>query len=198
MTLKKIIEAQSVNERIESRIKAAETLHKKWANIEAIRTRPEGSSYLLNERFYGGNIVTNAGDTYYAQLGAGDAVTNDFAGANGRHEMRTTAITPAKTDVYNTTTFGIGRKTVFTGYPAQNDSDPDNTATNKQRKVTWRYDYTTGDFSQVGLTGGCIHAGGSAPSGALALLTSYSFAASFDKTSSDTLKVIINHDFLGA
>jgi hypothetical protein len=195
---KKIVEAQSVSERIESRLRAAEKLNKPWANVEAVRTRPEGPSYLLKERFFGANIVTTAGDTYYAERAAGQTPTNAFQGTNGRLILRTGSVTPAKGDTYTQVTGPISNsnKTWVSGYPKQNDDDADNTATNKTRKVTWTVSYTTGDFNSTGILGGAIHAAGGSPGGAL--LTHFNFAASFDKTSSDTLKVIVNHDFLGA
>lgn len=147
---------------------------------------------------YGKNIITVDGNLFYAQKAAEDAViTSDFAGANGRMELRTGAATPANTDVYSnvTTPVTTSRKVILSGYPKTNDNDTDNTGAGTT-VVTWVTSWTTADFNATGIIGGCIHVGGNSPVAGTKLLTHFSIA-SFDKTSSDTLKVFVNHTFLG-
>ncbi|MFM7795178.1 MAG: hypothetical protein ACKO7N_00240, partial [Candidatus Nitrosotenuis sp.] len=143
------------------------------------------------------NIVTDSGDLFYAQKGAGESPTSDFAGANGRMELRTGSVTPAKGDTYTnvTTPVTASRKVIDAGYPKTNDSDTDNTGAGTDI-VTWRTSWTTGDFSASAIIGGCIHVGGSSPVSATKVLTHFSIT-SFDKTSSDTLKIFVNHTFNG-
>jgi len=147
--------------------------------------------------YYTENIVTDSGDLYYAQKGAGESPTNDFASASGRMELRTGSATPAKADTYQqvTTPITTSRKAIDSGYPKTNDSDTDNTGAGTDI-VTWRTSWTTGDFSSNAILGGCIHVGGASPTNATKVLTHFSIA-SFDKTSSDTLKIFVNHTFNG-
>lgn len=193
-----VVEALSPQERIEARIKATEKLGSSHlANVEAILTRPEGDgSYLLKQRFYGANLVTDDGDIYYAQQGAGGAVTDDFAGANGRCVLTTTTDTPAKGDTYADVLGPIAasNKGHTSTYPKQNDLDADNTG--KGTKVTtYKFNWLTTDFSDNDIEGGCIHAGGGTPGGNI--LCYWQFAAPFAKTSADTLTLYVNHAFLG-
>jgi hypothetical protein len=205
----RIVEAETFNERLErlySYFDKLPTFIEKGKytnkdpsnNIQAIVTKPEGS-HFVKEWHYGHNVVTDAGDIYYAQQGANQTPTNDFAGANNRIELRTSADTPTKADTYSgilgvqTTT----RKALFTGYPTANDPDGDNTAANKTRTTTYSYQWGTADFNLTGLVGGGIHALGGSPIAGTPLLTHFTIAT-FDKTSSDTLKMFVNHAFLGA
>lgn len=192
-----IVAAETYEQRLE-RMYEYEDKNHKYPNVIAVLTKPEGLR-RLKQWILTHNLVTDAGDTYHAQKVCGETPTNDFAGASGRIELRTTADTPAKGDQYQDV---LGkqtatRKAIFSGYPKSNDADTDNTATNKQRKSTWRWDWATGDFNLTGIVGGCTHAGGTSP-GATAALHRHFTIASFDKTGTDTLKLLVNDDFLGA
>ena len=150
---------------------------------------------------YGKNIVTNDGDLYYAQQAVEATPTSDFGGSNGRMELRTGSATPAKADVFTqvTTPIPTSIQPMNSGYPKTNDSDSDNTGAGTDI-VTWLASWTTSDFNSNAIIGGCIHVAGGASGattpGATKLLTHFSLT-SFNKTSSDTLKIFVNHTFNG-
>jgi hypothetical protein len=147
--------------------------------------------------YYAKNIVTNAGDLFYAQQAVGETPTNDFDGSSGRMELRTGSVTPAKSDTYNefTTPVTASRKVIDSTYPKTNDGDGDNTGAGTDI-VTWRTSWTTSDFTANAIIGGCIHIGGASPGASTALLTHFDLT-SFNKTSTDTLKIFVNHTFNG-
>jgi len=148
--------------------------------------------------YYGKNIVTNDGDLYYAQQAVETgSPTSDFGGSSGRMELRTGSATPAKAHVYSdvTTPVTASRKAIDNTYPLVNDSDSDNTGAGTD-VVTWRTSWTTSDFNATAIIGGCIHVGGASPASGTKLLTHFSLT-SFNKTSSDTLKIFVNHTFNG-
>lgn len=158
--------------------------------ILAILTRPNGDQL----RVEGINIITNDGDTYYAQLAAAETPTNDFKGANAGLLLGTGTTTPAKTDTSVTTVISGSAKTRKTGYPKTNDTgDSDNTGDGTDI-LTWTYEYATGDANNGAIAEGAIVDNTTTPTKAL---THFKFAAAFAKTSADTLKVIINHQFNG-
>jgi hypothetical protein len=84
-------------------------------------------------------------------------------------------------------------------YPKVNDGDSDNTGSGTDI-ATWLASWTTSDFNSNAIIGGCIHVAGGASGattpGATKLLTHFSLT-SFNKTSSDTLKIFVNHTFNG-
>jgi hypothetical protein len=146
---------------------------------------------------YTHNIVTNDGDLYYAQKSVAETPTSDFGGSDGRMELRTGSATPAKGHVYSdvTTPVTASRKVKDSGYPKTNDNDSDNTGSGTDI-VTWRTSWTTSDFNANAIIGGCFHVGGASPASGAKLLTHFSIT-SFNKTSSDTLKIFVNHTFNG-
>lgn len=191
----KVIEAESYEQRLE-RMYEFEDKNHKYPNVQAIRTRPE-SNYAVKEWFLGSNIVTDNGDIYYAQQGAGTAPTNDFA-ATGRFTLRGAADTPAKTDTYDlmSTPITASNQVIDATYPKTNDTgDADNTG-DGVKVVSYRVSYTTTSFADAAIQGGCIHIGGASPTTGTALLTHFSIT-SFAKTTSDTLKLFVNHSFAG-
>lgn len=68
-------------------------VHKEWTN---------DTYELVYEPLPAKNIVTNAGDVYYAEKGGIGSITNDFSSSIGRIELNnpSTADTLAKTDTY--------------------------------------------------------------------------------------------------
>jgi hypothetical protein len=197
----KVIEALSPREREEEYIHATEQLNTEWCNVHAIKDTIEGNNYLVRNHIWGSNIVTNAGDDYYAQRAAGETPTNDFAGSNGRLVLRTgTVLTPLKTNTYThvLTPIATSHKTKTAGYPRTNDPDVLNTVTNKNRKVTWKIEYLTTEANATGILGGAYHIGGDSPVSGTLLLDHFNFSASFNKVSSETLAVYISHEMLGA
>lgn len=154
-------------------------------NVLAVLVRPDGR-WLMPAS----NIVTDAGDLYYAQLGASESPTNAF----GVHELAS-AGTPAKgADRSAFTMIGSTEKAHTATYPKTNDGDADNTGAGTDI-VTYLATYAKGDFSATGITHGIIT--NATPGASEPILTGYAFAASFDKTSNDTLKVFVNHQMNG-
>ena len=139
------------------------------------------------------NIVTDAGDLHYAQRGAGEAVTNSF---DSMELGDSSSSAPGKTSTTSSITLIAGTaKTVKSGYPQTNDGDADNTGSGTD-VVTWTFEWAAGDFNSSDITDGIIAVTGH---GAGAdVLTHFEFTGgSFAKTSSDTLKVIVNHTMNG-
>ena len=155
----------------------------------AILTHSDGSKEAVELI----NIVTNAGDTYYAQMACGESPTNDFDGTNSGLRLGSAATSPTKTDT-DVTTFltGTGHALDAT-YEKTADGDSDNTGAGADI-ITWRFSYTTSEGNANGIAEGAIVDNRTTPTAAL---THFLFAASFNKTSADTLKVIVNHQMNG-
>lgn len=157
----------------------------KHRNILAVLESEEGKLLIP-----GSNIVTNDGDIYYAQKGAGAATTNAF----GIHELAS-AGTPGKTATRAAfTTIANTQKAHTAGYPKVGDADADNTG-GGANIVTYLGSYAKADFSASSITHGIIT--NASPVTGSPLLTGYAFAAAFSKTSNDTLKVFVNHQMNG-
>lgn len=158
----------------------------KHQNVLAILRRGD----MLPELFAASNIVTNDGDLYYAQRMANEAPTNAF----GVHELGS-AGTPGKAAIRSGfTPIASTEKAHASTYPKTNDLDADNTGAGTDI-VTSLASYAKGDFTATGITHGWIT--NATPGASEPLLTGYAFAASFDKTANDTLKVFVNHEALG-
>jgi hypothetical protein len=142
------------------------------------------------------NIITDDGDIYYAQRGAGAAPTNAF-GILELTTGREVAPTPAKTDTranYDTLVIVGTQKAHDATYPKANDVDADNTGGGVD-VTTYLTSYTKADFNATGISHGLIT--NATPAAAEPILTGYQFAASFNKTADDTLKVFTNHQLVG-
>ena len=142
----------------------------------------------------GVNIVTNDGDIYYAQLAMSDALTDDFQAAGAGIRLGDDNTAPNKTDT-DVTSFLSGSDHVIDGsYPTSADADADNTGSGAS-VMTWTYSYLTSEGNVAAIIEGAISDVRAGPS--TAVLTHFLFACVFTKTSSDTLKCIINHTVLG-
>ncbi len=153
---------------------------------------------VLKGRYETHNIVTDAGDEYYAEAGAqkgGESVTNDFDSMS----LGTAASSaPAKgNDWSDLTEIASTNKLVKSTYPKTNDTgDADNTG-DAVDAVTWTFEWAGADFNSTVITDGVILVG--TGSGTEPLLTHFEFTGGvFTKGATDTLKVIINHTFLGS
>lgn len=136
------------------------------------------------------NIVTSAGDIWYAQKSAGEASTNNF-----NTMVLDSAGTLGKAAVYSDfTPIGSTAKTVTAGYPKTADADADNTGA-ATAVVSWLGSWAKADFNNAAISHGMITVAG--PSAGSALLTGYAFGSPFAKTANDTLKVFVNHQMLG-
>lgn len=139
------------------------------------------------------NIVTNDGDLYYAQSAVAETPTDDFDAAGAGFRLGTSGAAVGKTDTDVTTEDAAGRKATDATYPRTNDPDGDNTGSGTDI-VTWRVSYLTSEANITNIAEGAIVDDRTTPTAAL---THWLFAATFTKTSSDTLKVFVNHEFLG-
>lgn len=143
----------------------------------------------IEQAIPGINIVTNDGDVYYAQSIAAETPTDDFDGGSSGLRLGSASTTPVKTNTdVGTFLSGTGHA-LDSGYEKTNDDDADNTGSGTDI-VTWRYSYTTAQGNANGIAEGAIVDNITTPTAAL---THFLFAASFNKTSSDTLKVFVNH-----
>ena len=157
----------------------------KHRNVLAVLGTPRGSILIPAS-----NIVTDAGDVYYAQRGAAETPTNAF----GILELGS-AGTPGKTANRSSfTPIASTQKAHDTGYPKTDDADADNTGAGPDI-VTYRTSYSKTDFSATVISHGWIT--NASPGASEPLLTGYAFAAAFDKTADDSLKCFTNHQLEG-
>lgn len=161
----------------------------KHNNILAVLKRPDGKILIP-----GANIVTDAGDEYYAQKSAGEtpSPSNTFD-----VHVLASAGTPGKSATYDSfTPIASTEKAHSATYPKTLDTDTDNTGAGVDI-VTYLASYAKTDFSHSAITHGMITNASPTLSPDEPLLTGYAFASSFAKTTDDTLKVFVNHEFLG-
>lgn len=142
---------------------------------------------------HGANIVTNDGDVYYAESICAETPTDDFDGGTSGIRLGSAATPPTKTSTdVGTFIAGTGKGLEAT-YPMTSDTDGDNTGSGVDI-VSWKFAYTTAQGIASGIQEGAIVDDITTPTAALA---HFLFAASFNKTASDTLKVFVNHECLG-
>ena len=170
-------------------------------NVCVVKSTYDGVDLVGKDWMYGANLVTNDGDIFYAKQAVTEANGSNEDFEAGRMELQnpSSADTPAKTDTYQqvSTPVTTSRKVFVASpnYPLRNDSDSDNTGAGTDI-VTFLNSWTTSDFNATGIKGGCIHDNAS-PVNATKILTHFTIS-SFDKTSSDTLKVFVNHTMNGS
>lgn len=153
----------------------------RYRNVLAVLGRPDGALLIPAS-----NIITDAGDIHYAQRGAAETPSNAF----GILELGS-AGTPGKAvNRSGFTAIASTQKAHDATYPKTNDGDTDNTGAGTD-VVTWLTSYSKADFNANGITHGWIT--NVTPGASEAILTGYAFAASFNKTADDTLKVFTNH-----
>ena len=174
------------------------TAHKERVTIggEVIAIVRDEKTGILKGVYRTHNIVGDAGDEYYAEAGAqkgGESVTNDFS------EMELgTAGTPGKTATTSSfTLIASTAKAVKATYPKTNDTgDADNTG-DAVDAVTWTFEWAGADFNNAAITHAWIVVNGHGAGAPI--LTGLAFTGgAFAKGATDTLKVIINHTFLGS
>lgn len=152
------------------------------------------------------NLVTNDGAQFYAKKGAGETPTYTFNA--GKLALASSYKgTESATRTLGFLTFGSantsGIRNFDAGYPKTNDSDTDNTGAGV-RVVTYRRTYTTSEANfTIKALGICRNGATTNPAAAASLrvLLNYLTLATSEritKTSSQTLKVFVNHSFAGA
>jgi len=152
----------------------------KHRNVLAVLGGPGGKMLIP-----GFNIVTDAGDIYVAQRAAGASPTNGFT----TWEM-CTAGTPGKSAIRSGFTLIGGSQQAQDGtYPKVSDDDTDNTGSGADVRTS-RVSYTAASFNNAAITHGIIT--NASPAAGEPLFTGFAFAASINKTASDTLKVFHN------
>jgi hypothetical protein len=161
-------------------------------NVIVVVTHQDGSK----ERYQTKNLIGDEGDKYYAQRGAAETPSNDFTTLElGNDTVDATGWTsghPAKgsdRSHMSSKIFG-SQKAKASGYPKSDDADPDNGGGGVD-VVTWKFTYAKADFSDNNVIAGLIT--NASPGASEPILTGFSFAAKFSKTSDDTLTVFVNH-----
>jgi hypothetical protein len=173
-------------------------------NICLVVTHANGSK----DWWYGSNLVTNDGDIYYAKKAAGEtpASNENFGASACVLQNPSSANTIAKTDAYVQVTNPIvtsgAVRGLTAGYPKTADADSDNTGASADA-ISYRFDWATNQIDTSAgnpITGGAIYdVGQTSPVSATKILTHWNFTspATFHKTSTDTLKLFVNHTFNG-
>ena len=158
--------------------------------ITAVLTNVKTGNKVI---IHGVNIVTNSGDTYYAQMVCAEAPDDDFDGASSGIRLGSDNTTPVKTDTDVTTFLAGTAHALGATYEKTDDQDALNTGAGVDI-VTWCYGYLTSEGNANGIIEGAIVDNRTTPTAAL---THFLFAAAFNKTSDDTLKIFVNHTFNG-
>ena len=159
---------------------------KTWENITVVIKDKDGN---IKDIVKGKNIITDAGDTAYAQMIVGESTNFDTPYL--RLGTDNTAPTKSDTDV---TTFITGSdKALDTGFPQRNNTDPGN-VDGGVNVITWKFSYALGDLDTTGIIEGAIVDSGASPTTAL---NHFLFAAAFDVASTDQLTVYCNATFSG-
>jgi len=135
------------------------------------------------------NIVTNDGDRYYATKGAGESAYFTVGGMR----LGTGVDAPVKADTDVETFLAGSGKVIYATYPKTNDTDPDNTGAAVD-SVSWCVSYAAGEATGDNISELAIVDNIVTPTKAL---NHALFAAPFNKTAADTLKVFVNHNLLG-
>lgn len=149
------------------------------------------------------NIITNAGDQFYAEAaakgitGVPASTTDDFDTMTVATVV-TTAFGSKTADAGDVTTVpSMGTKTITTGYPQVSDPDTNNPGTVGVDILTWKAVYTTSEAVGT-LVGLCIHeTGATFGSGSNPLLMSVDFSPSIVKGSGQAINFYVNHMFDG-
>ena len=157
------------------------------------------------------NIVTDAGDLYYAERGAlltvGSPISpvpTNFTDTNGVPDMIMELYdnTPAnnapakgndRSDLLGTLAPSSAQPMDAT-YPRVNDPDADNTGSGTDI-ITYRRSYTVAQANETQISDVILT--NPTPGATEPLIMHAEFAAPFDKTASDTLKVFVNHRMNG-
>lgn len=146
------------------------------------------------------NIVTDAGDLYYAERGIDASPTNFTTGAtfDGIMELYSSEGNPpfkAANRGHLTGTLAPSSGQAMDGtYPLLSDPDGDNTGSGVDI-ITYRRSYTTAQANASSIDDVVIT--NPSPGASEALLMWADGLGNFTKTASDTLKVFVNHEFLG-
>lgn len=139
------------------------------------------------------NLITNAGDLFYAQRANQEIPTNDFH--IGQLILGTAGNAPSKTSIYSDITAKVNTplKDLEPGYPKRNDLDVSNTGAAID-SLTYKYKYLSVEGNSTGINRIAIII--PSPVGDSPLLM-YATVTSFTKDTSKILTIFINHNFKG-
>lgn len=151
------------------------------------------STYVIK----GHNVITTAGDVFYAQKGCSETPTNNF---NRLTITTSNASTPSRSSNSGNVTAPPtgGTKSFDSTYPKTADADTDNPAgTGVTDRITYRASYGTGDANAT-LEDVAIHKDTTTLGSGTDPLLMHATITSFTKSSSDTMKLYVNHNFEGS
>jgi hypothetical protein len=207
---KYVAPAMSFDERVEAQFHYMDTHKVDHANVEAVLTRPESynSTWYVKEWFMGANAVTDAGDIYYSikAVGGSPATDENFLVSVCTLANPGSQTSIAKSDTYQqfnaggTAAITASQKAITSTYPRRdgqtNDAENTGGGTTNSDIVSYKYEWTTGDFNATGIKNGALYED-TTPVNATKLLTHFG-VTTFTKDSSSTLKVFVNHTFAGS
>lgn len=139
------------------------------------------------------NIITNYGDEYYAQQANKEIPTYDLE--RGGLKLGSSTTIPTKNDTDVTAYLSATYKALRDGYPTTNDSDIDNLYGGHIDYITWSYLYGSGEAVYSNINEGAVVDQESSPNVALC---HFLFASTVKKGVNESMKVYVNHEFLGA
>jgi hypothetical protein len=162
-------------------------------NVLLVVDRADGSREVLTTH----NVITDAGDIYYAQKAMGEVPTNvfnRFQFGTGRTSAWTKSGATAQQGNLTGAIAGSIKAPAAT-YPKTNDGDVSNTGTGLN-VMTWLAIYTAADFtSGTPVTDGIITITGAV--GGSPILSGFTLRIPFTLALGDTVKVFVNHTQLG-
>lgn len=150
---------------------------------------------LLNdEKIIVPNIVTDAGDLFYAQRSSQEVPVNLFH--LGGLILGTAGNTPSKSSIYSDITSIIPSsfKNLEPGYPKRNDTDISNTGANID-SITYKFKYLSNEVNSANINRLAITVQN--PTGSSQLLMYSVLPAPITKTNGMVLTIFINHNFKG-
>ena len=141
------------------------------------------------DKFFGKNIVTNDGDQFYAEASMGSESWS-VVGMRLGSDPASADVAKDDTDV-NSFLTGT-QQLIDSGYPMTDDTDSDNVSS--VDIVSWRVSYGSSAANVTSISELSLVDSATGPVKALCHAV---FATPFAKTSDDTLKVFVNHQFSG-
>lgn len=160
---------------------------KKTENVLAVVTDALGN---ISKQVWGSNIITDDGDTFYAQKIVGE--TSAFF-ETPYMLLGTGTTLPAKTDVGVELPITGAYKQVDAGMPQRDNQDTGN-PDGGVNVVTWKFSFPLGGVVATGISEGAIVDDGAAPTNAL---NHFLFSNTFDLTDTDQLTIYVNHALVG-
>jgi len=146
------------------------------------------------------NIVTNAGDLFYAERAVKTSIPTNFVDGSGDFDgimalANGASTAPGKGNDFDDLVGQVGvDKAMDATYPKVNDGDADNTGAGTDI-VTYLVSYLASEVNGASIDDVIIT--NPTQGAAEPILMHSEFAAPFTKTSADTLKVFVNHQLNG-